>query len=316
MVKKLPRSDANVFPEYVLPSIAPLATDISTIVRVSYAQNIATLAETAVRFLEQSQLSAGDGPVPNYESELHDLHEMLSSTVMSLLTDSQSIVKQTLMESGITKLCVFFGRQKANDIILSHIITFLNDKEDKNLRGTFFDCIVGIAAYVGWHCSPILIPLLQQGFTDPEEFVIAKAIRATSALSELGLLQKANLVEFISECSCFLNHPNLWIRHEICGLISISAQVLSALDVQCKIMPSVAPHLRCPLIQIEKTELLMDCLHQPIPRSVYDIVLKFPEIVQLMEILKERKKARTKAGPDGIPQYGEVSQSMRNVSFL
>lgn len=40
LVKELPRSDANVFPEYVLPSIAPLATDISVMVRVAYARNI------------------------------------------------------------------------------------------------------------------------------------------------------------------------------------------------------------------------------------------------------------------------------------
>jgi phosphoinositide-3-kinase regulatory subunit 4 len=112
LVKTLPRSDANIFPEYILPSIASLATDPTTIVRVSYAQNIATLAETAMRYLEQSQLSSVDGPVPNFEVELHDLHEMLSSVVMSLLTDSQSIVKQTLCESGITKLCLFFGGQK------------------------------------------------------------------------------------------------------------------------------------------------------------------------------------------------------------
>lgn len=40
LVKELPRSDANVFPEYVLPSIAPLATDSSVMVRVAYAKNI------------------------------------------------------------------------------------------------------------------------------------------------------------------------------------------------------------------------------------------------------------------------------------
>lgn len=40
MVKDLPRSDINVFPEYVLPSIAALAIDNSTNVRVAYAQNI------------------------------------------------------------------------------------------------------------------------------------------------------------------------------------------------------------------------------------------------------------------------------------
>lgn len=52
-------------------------------------------------------------------------------------------MKQTLMENGITRLCVFFGRQKANDVLLSHMITFLNDKNDWHLRGAFFDSIVG-----------------------------------------------------------------------------------------------------------------------------------------------------------------------------
>lgn len=43
MVKIIPRSDAHVFPEYILPAIAVLATDPSTNVRVSYARNIGEL---------------------------------------------------------------------------------------------------------------------------------------------------------------------------------------------------------------------------------------------------------------------------------
>lgn len=46
------------------------------------------------------------------------------------------------------------------------MITFLNDKEDKQLRGSFFDCIVGVAAYIGWHSSGILTPLLLQVIFD------------------------------------------------------------------------------------------------------------------------------------------------------
>lgn len=146
--------------------------------------------------------------------------------------------------------------------------------------------------------------------------MIAKAIRASTALAELGLLQKTSMIDFIAECACFMNHPNIWIRHEICGLISSSAKMLTALDVQCKIMPLITPHLKCPLIQVEMTELLLDCLNTPIPRSVFDAVLKFPEISQLMDTLKERKVARVKAGLNGIPKYGEMSQSMRNVSYI
>uniref|UniRef100_A0A8W7NZV5 non-specific serine/threonine protein kinase n=1 Tax=Anopheles coluzzii TaxID=1518534 RepID=A0A8W7NZV5_ANOCL len=274
LVRQLPRSDANVFPEYILPAIAPLATDHSTFVRMTYARNIATLADTAVSFLEQSQhtCTSENVPPPHYETELSALHEMLHQTVLSLLTDAQSAVKQTLMTSGITQLCVFFGRQKANDVILSHMITFLNDKEDRHLRGAFFDCIVGVASYVGWHCAPMLLPLLQQGLTDPEEFVIAKAIHATTLLVELGLIQKQGTIEFIGECACYLAHPNLWIRHEVVELVATAARILTAIDVQCKVRPSIAAHLRLPLIELACPELLLDCLVPPVPRNFYDAI--------------------------------------------
>lgn len=42
------------------------------------------------------------------------------------------------------------------------MITFLNDKDDAQLRISFYDNIVGVAAFIGKECSPILLPLLQQ----------------------------------------------------------------------------------------------------------------------------------------------------------
>lgn len=200
----------------------------------------------------------------------------------------------------------------ANDLILSHMITFLNDKEDKSLRGSFFDCIVGVAAFIGWQCSDILLPLLQQGLADSEEFVIAKAIRATTALTGQGLIQKPAISEFIAECACFLNHPNLWIRHEVCGLISSAAQIFGAIDVQCKIMPAIINHLKCQLIQVEKPELLMDCLQAPIPRNIFDNVVQFTELKAFFILLDERKKAR-ECTTESLPQHGEMGPSVRNV---
>uniref|UniRef100_A0A8B9NRW1 non-specific serine/threonine protein kinase n=1 Tax=Apteryx owenii TaxID=8824 RepID=A0A8B9NRW1_APTOW len=156
LVKEVPRNDINIYPEYILPGIAHLAQDEATIVRLAYAENIALLAETALRFLELVQLKnlnmenepngeemdETSHPSDNYDTELQALHEMVQQKVVTLLSDPENIVKQTLMENGITRLCVFFGRQKANDVLLSHMITFLNDKNDWHLRGAFFDSIV------------------------------------------------------------------------------------------------------------------------------------------------------------------------------
>lgn len=57
----------------------------------------------------------------------------------------------------------------------------------------------GVAAYVGWQSSSILKPLLQQGLSDVEEFVIYKALNALTCMCQLGLLQKPHIYEFVSD---------------------------------------------------------------------------------------------------------------------
>lgn len=146
-----------------------------------------------------------------------------------------------------------------------------------------------------------------------DEFVVAKSIRATTALTELGLIQKTGLTEFIMDCACYLNHPNLWIRHETCGLISTAARSFGAIDVQCKIMPAISNHLKCPLIQVEKEEILLDCLHPPIPRHIFDtVVCHCSAIHAFIRILEQRKVDREKIGHVGLPQYPEMDDLTRS----
>ncbi|XP_046835084.1 phosphoinositide 3-kinase regulatory subunit 4 isoform X1 [Vespa crabro] len=316
LVKSIPPSDVNIFPEYILPGLSHITQDEAVIVRAAYAENIAHLAHIALRYLENSHLSNlgnKEGPKPSYDSELQTLHEMVQQSVSMLLTDPQNLVKQTLMENGINKLCVFFGKQKANDILLSHVITFLNDKEDKELRGSFFECIVGVAAYVGWHSSPILMPLLQQGLADPEEFVTTKAINAMTTLTELGLLHKSALYQLLSETMIFLVHPNLWIRHATVGFISASARTLNVVDVQCKVQTMIQPYLKHPLIQIEKEVLLLEALVAPILRIIYDEVIKCNDIEKLFQVLEQRQSARVEASTGIVPRYNDMSISLSKL---
>ena len=69
LVRSVPRSDiANIFPEYVLPSLSWLTQDQEDIVRIAYAENIASLAERALKFLEMAQLD----PNANQENNEDD----------------------------------------------------------------------------------------------------------------------------------------------------------------------------------------------------------------------------------------------------
>uniref|UniRef100_A0A665U351 non-specific serine/threonine protein kinase n=1 Tax=Echeneis naucrates TaxID=173247 RepID=A0A665U351_ECHNA len=328
LVKEVPRNDVNIYPEYILPGIAHLAQDDATIVRLAYAENIAHLAESALRFLElvqennvntEQDLSGEDTeetlhPNENYDSELQALHEMVQQKVVTLLSDSENIVKQSLMENGITRLCVFFGRQKANDVLLSHMITFLNDKNDWHLRGAFFDSIVGVAAYVGWQSSSILKPLLQQGLSDTEEFVIFKALNALTCMCQLGLLQKPHIYEFVSDIAPFLCHPNLWIRYGAVGFITVVAQHLNVADVYCKLMPHLNPFITQPIIQIDKELVLLSVLKDPVSRSIFDYTLRSKDISSLFRHLLLRQKKRAGSIPEcPTPEDPAITQLLKKL---
>uniref|UniRef100_A0A671SZH7 non-specific serine/threonine protein kinase n=1 Tax=Sinocyclocheilus anshuiensis TaxID=1608454 RepID=A0A671SZH7_9TELE len=328
LVKEVPRNDVSIYPEYILPGIAHLAQDEATIVRLAYAENIAHLAETALRFLElvqennlssEQDLNGEDTeetlhPNENYDSELQALHEMVQQKVVTLLSDPENIVKQTLMENGITRLCVFFGRQKANDVLLSHMITFLNDKNDWHLRGAFFDSIVGVAAYVGWQSSSILKPLLQQGLSDAEEFVIYKALNALTCMCQLGLLQKPHIYEFVGDIAPFLCHPNLWIRYGAVGFITVVAQHLNIADVYCKLMPHLNPFITQPIIQIDKEIVLLSVLKEPVSRSIFDYALRSKDIGSLFRHLLLRQKKRNGSIPEcPVPEDPAIAQLLKKL---
>uniref|UniRef100_A0A8C4N7G5 non-specific serine/threonine protein kinase n=1 Tax=Eptatretus burgeri TaxID=7764 RepID=A0A8C4N7G5_EPTBU len=312
-----PRSDANVFPEYVFPGIAAMAQDEATGVRLAYAENIAVLAETALRFLEMSQLSlqmpdedlANEDMVEvltmygNYDTELQALQEMVQQKVVTLLSDPENVVKQTLLENGITRLCVFFGRQKANDVLLSHMITFLNDKQDWHLRGAFFDSIVGVAVYVGWQSSSILKPLLQQGLGDTEEFVVCKTLQALTCMCQLSLLQKPHLYDFLNDCAPFLCHPNLWIRHGAVGFISTMAKCLNVADIHCNLLPLLQPYLTQATVQIEDSIVLLGVLKPPLPRPIFEYVLKSPDTPVFFDFLQDRQLIRNVRRLGSIQEY-------------
>ena len=100
-----------------------MVSDRSVYVRLTLAANISRLSKVALNFLSQSCDE-------NYDEELSLLHDSFQMIVSQLLTDSNNCVRRTLLmtPNSCANLCVFFGRHKTNEVILSHIITFLNDK--------------------------------------------------------------------------------------------------------------------------------------------------------------------------------------------
>ena len=95
---------------------------------------------------------------------MQDLQNAIQQHLSALLTDPSSVVKRAVLHD-ISSLCIFLGRQRTNDVLLSHIITYLNDR-DWMLRHAFFESIVDVAACAGGRSlEEYILPLMIQALS-------------------------------------------------------------------------------------------------------------------------------------------------------
>jgi len=95
---------------------------------------------------------------------MQELQGHIQEHLSALLMDPSSIVKRAVLHD-ISSLCIFLGRQKTNDVLLSHMITYLNDR-DWLLRYAFFESIVDVAACAGGRSlEEYILPLMVQALS-------------------------------------------------------------------------------------------------------------------------------------------------------
>lgn len=254
---------------------------------MTYASCLASLATTASRYLDLVQGLRADGSLPTTDPETEDgalsqsmyrnLYDVARKDLIAqfeevtkrLLQDPDAAVRRAFLGS-IAALCVFFGSTKASDVVLSHLNTYLNDR-DWMLKCAFFETIVGVATYVGGPSfEEFILPLMVQALTDPEEFVVERVLRSFSAIAELGLFQRSRTWELVDVICRFTMHPNIWIREAAAQFISSAIKYLSVADRHSIILPLIKVYLRS--LPSDLSELrILDSLKRPLPRLVLDM---------------------------------------------
>jgi phosphoinositide-3-kinase regulatory subunit 4 len=291
MVQVVSPINAYVFPEYVLQRLEPYLPDSSTtrpssLVRMHYAWCIGTLATTAARYLDMIQALRAEGSLPTadatgedaltssvvrnqFDSDRQNLLDAFEKHTKALLTDSEACVRRAMLRS-VSDLCVFFGSPRANDVVLSHLNTYLNDP-DWMLKCAFFDAIVGVSVFVGGaSLEGYILPLMVQALTDPEEFVVEKVIRAFSSIAELGLFQRSKTWELVDIVARLTMHPNVWIREAAAQFVSAASKYLSIADTHSILVNLIKPYLK--VVPSEFSELrILDSLKKPLPRLVMEL---------------------------------------------
>lgn len=286
--------NSHVLVEYVLPrmeiALGTKSWTPNSLVRATYASCIGSLATTAQRFLEMASSLRADGSMPitdpevepgtdgaaaNFESMFDNanrqLFEILESHTKQLVEDPDVHVRRAFLTS-VPELCMYF-QENSNDILLTHLITYLNDR-DWMLKSAFLDTIVGIGAFIGGtSLEEFILPLMIQALADPEETVVRSALHSLAQLAGLGLLSRPKIWELTDLIGRLTMHPNMWIRESSAEFLSMAAKFLSKADAQCILLPLARPYLKIQHLSDFSELNLLDSLKRPLPRAVFDQAL-------------------------------------------
>ncbi|TFK80173.1 hypothetical protein K466DRAFT_667799 [Polyporus arcularius HHB13444] len=328
LVTVITPSNAAIFPEYIIPAIAHLVRDPEVLVRCMYAQLIVPLADTAVRYLEMGQALKAHGSYKlspdtqeydeahfevSYDASMNDLQNSIEEHLATLLVDPSSVVKRAVLHN-ISSLCIFLGRQKTNDVLLSHMITYLNDR-DWLLRYAFFDSIVDVAACAGGRSlEEYILPLMIQALSDVEETVVAKVLASLTNLCELGLFQKMRIWELMSATLGFLYHPNIWIRQAAAAFIASAAKHLPPSDVWCILYPSLRHLLRSDVREVDEKSLLI-ALKPPLARDIFEAAVQWAMKADKTNFWRSHRSTKSESPRESmatVRQTGTASSRARS----
>ncbi|KAG0667566.1 Serine/threonine-protein kinase [Rhodotorula mucilaginosa] len=287
LVTTLTPSNVDVFPEYVFPNTRPFSDDPEILPRETYALCIAALAQTSKRFLEMSEAIKSNGTfglanfqefegtsyAATYESRLQELHGIVQDHLGPLLSDPSSAVKRALL-TRVGDLCTFFGRLKANDAVLAHLVTYLNTR-DWLLRKAWNEHAPDVASCVGARSlEEYILPLISLSLADPEEFVVVQVLDTLTTLASRRLLAKVKIWELVGQTVGFLCHPNIWIREASAAFLAQVATLLEPTDTWCILYPTVKRLLRSDVKEITALSLL-DNAREPIARVVFETAVSW-----------------------------------------
>ncbi|KAK0551331.1 Serine/threonine-protein kinase [Tilletia horrida] len=288
LVRKITPSNALVFPEYIFPNLRHLCGDLAVGVRCALASSIFTLEQEAQRFLDMasalkaesisgtsksaaSKATDNDTEGSGREAQKEALMSFVHEQVTALLTDSSPSVKRALL-AQIEPLCRLFGPTRTNDVLLSHMITYLNDR-NWLLRDAFFDIVVTVASTTGAQSlEAFILPLMTQALADAEEMIIARVLLGFARLAQAGLLSKVSILDLTAGSIGFLAHPNQWIREAAIAFFVAISHRLSVTDTWSILYPAVRPLLRSDIPAFTEFSL-RSTLVKPLRRSVLNAAL-------------------------------------------
>lgn len=274
--------NALVFPEYLGPKLKSIAflncpfPEETSYIKSTLAMCLPYLAKVSDYFCmlcrelkaETQSVGSLDTAKSRSEADFRDLSE-------ALLTEANVNVRISFI-GHILPLCQYFGVDRTNDIILPHLITYLNDS-NYHLRLAFLSSIMDMGNFIGALAfEQYLLPLLFQTLGDNESSVVLKVLEVFNFFVSKKLINpesEFNVLsvykELLSNTVVLLLQPNEWIRQSVVFLILLISSNLLNADRFCFLYPLIKRYLSYD-ISVLSWDTLYPCLTPPLSKQVYE----------------------------------------------
>ncbi|KAJ2342699.1 Serine/threonine-protein kinase, partial [Coemansia sp. RSA 2618] len=200
-LQRLTPINANIFDDYLAPHLQYFAGDASVGVRCMVASVLGDLADTSYF------LTGGHSTTDFLNNQIR--------TIVGKLSFDEAEVKHVL-------LCSFPQLYERGVQSLSHIITYLNDRDCWFLRAAFFDVVFAASAQISRHASrEYIVPLIN--LNDHEVFVVVSALRALVRL--VPQMSPAMLWDKLVEVQAFNAGPLKRSAHEFTEFVFAHAKL-------------------------------------------------------------------------------------------
>ncbi|GMT16741.1 hypothetical protein PFISCL1PPCAC_8038, partial [Pristionchus fissidentatus] len=289
--------DSLVFTEYLLPRFNGMLERLPLPALLSLSKYLGRLAECALEFSRVRKEKKWDveDDESQSESETDDRRSLClsMSNLFSSLHSKENEVKLVLVRaSSLKRLYTFFDAVGSPELLLSHMITMLNENKDWRMRVAFYESLPLIVKRRDLAASG-LGPLLAQGLRDHEELVVSRVLSSVRLLAISTVFSLQFLLEqLFPDIVPYLIHPNESIRGETAELIVSLDAMLSLADTHSRVLPKVLPYLKPthPLIKLNNKLVLMESLVSPIPRQVWKEVtyLNRPQCESVFHFIRGR----------------------------
>ena len=339
-----------LIPEYLLPKLLSLVSmsqqdEKNNLIHITLASCLPSFAQVSKKFwlmsvalnnevlknigakdFRQTQAGESDDDL-NVFNTLSVSKEQLDSDferlAFTLLTHSDTMVKISLM-NNILPLCEYFGVDKTNNLIVPHLLTYLNDT-NYHLRLAFLSAVQDIGPFIGMiSFEQYLLPLLIQSLEDPEQFVTLKILEILHDFVKYFIINPKcdfNALSIYKELLTNSLHlillPNEWIRQSIISLVlEINYKLLDA-DRYCFLYPIIKRFLIHDITTISWNTLYPN-ITKPLSRKVYKmaIIWSLDSSVSLFWQQKNPKVPRNLEDKNISSKIGDYSKNVGKSIYI